>query len=483
MNKVAAISGEGSAKSSGLQKSISPAQFAVFGFGSVVGTAWVLLVGGWLFRAGPIGTLIGIALAGTAMVLIAAMYAELASRFPRTGGEITFINAVFGKPAGFVVGWLLTLAYLSNLVFEGVALAWLVGILWPPLTGPTLYVIFGEPIGAGGLLLALAASLTIAVLNYRGARSFVLFQNALTVTFLLIVAVAVIMELSFGSAQNMRPLWQAGNGESWAVGILWVFGSAPMIFNSFQSVLQTIEERSPTTSKETVVRICFAVVGFAALFYLLIVVAAIQAAPWMRLATSGLPAVDALADLPGARILTVALLIALIASLLKAWNAVFMTSVRFLFAQSRDGMIPPIFANVNPATGAPGKAVIAVALFNFVGMFLGKGLLEPIVNIMSVCVASTFALICTATLVMRRRDPGHDGFRLAGGTPVGLIALASAVAMIVFALVQPAATQAASAFKWVLLISWTVLGLILYLSQNSKLPVNGHMGSSSAAEP
>src|SRR3546814_10602460 len=88
-----------------------------------------------------------------------------------------------------------------------------------------------------------------------------------------------------------------------------------------------------------------------------------------------------------------------LASLLKAWNAVFMTAVRLLFAQGREGMIPAFFSSVNPKTGSPGKAVIAVAIFNCVGILLGKGLLEPIVNIMSICVAAIYVLICAATLV------------------------------------------------------------------------------------
>src|SRR3546814_6221841 len=78
----------------------------------------------------------------------------------------------------------------------------------------------------------------------------------------------------------MQPLWRSGNGGSWLIGAAWVFGSAPMIFNSFQSVLHTIEERSQSTSKEVVVRICVATVGVATLFYLLIIAAAVHATPW-----------------------------------------------------------------------------------------------------------------------------------------------------------------------------------------------------------
>lgn len=458
----------GRQKTPALQKTISPVQFAVFGFGSVVGTAWVLLLGGWLLHAGPIGAMLGIVLGGAAMALIAAMYAELGSRLPQTGGEVTYITAVFGKRSGFVVGWLLTLAYLSNLVFEGVALGWLLEILWPSITGPTLYVVFGQPIAVGGLFFALASSLVIAVLNYRGAHSFVRFQNILTVVFLLTVLVAIGFELYFGSDQNLQSLSHAGDGWSWVIGAAWVFGSAPMIFNGFQSVLHTIEERSQSTSKEVVVRLCAAIVAAAIIFYLLVVIAATKATPWAVLASSDLPAVDALAGLPWSRALRTALLLALIASLLKAWNAVFMTSVRLLFAQAREGMLPAFFGSVNPKTGAPGKAVFVVATFNFVGIFLGKGLLEPIVNTMSVCVASVYALICIATLVMRRRDPSHVGFRVWGGYPLGIVAIAAASGMVAFALLQPAPTGEAGAFKWVLLLSWALLGLGFYRVRNRK---------------
>jgi amino acid transporter len=411
--------------------------------------------------------MLGIALGGVAMTLIAAMYAELGSRFPQTGGEVTYIAAVFGKQAGFIVGWLLTLAYLSNLIFEGVALGWLVEVLWPPLTGPTLYVVFGQPIAVGGLLLALASSLVIAVLNYRGAHAFVRVHNILTVLFLLIVFGTVGMELTFGSYHNMQPLWRAADGGSWLVGAAWVFGSAPMIFNGFQSGLHTIEERSPSTSKEVVVRLSVAAEGAATLFYLLIVVAAIQATPWTLLASSGLPAVSALSGLPWSGALKTVFLLALIASLLKAWNSVFMTAVRLLFAQAREGMIPALFGSINPNTGAPGKAVIVVAIFNFVGIFLGKGLLEPIVNVMSVCIASIFALICAATLVMRRRDPNPAGFRALGGTPLGIAALASATGMALFALLQPALDSEAETFKWALLLLWALIGLGFYLMRKS----------------
>jgi APA family basic amino acid/polyamine antiporter len=454
------------AQARSLQHTIRPGQFLVLGFGSIVGTGWVVLLGGWLAHAGPGGAVVGILLGGVSMMLIAGMYAELASRLPLTGGEVTYVNAIFGKQFGFIVGWLLTLAYVSNLIFEGVAVAWLLEILWPPITGPVLYVVLGQSIGLGSLLASLASCVTITVLNYRGARSFVRFQNGLTALFLLIVLATVGFELHFGSGQNYKPLWQAADGSSWLVGAAWVFGCAPFMFNSFQSVLQAIEERSPSTSKEVVVRLCILAVAGAALFYILIVVAATMSTPWVALASRDLPAVAALAHLPGSRALTTALLVALIASVLKTWSSVFMATVRMVYAQSRDGMIPRYFGSVNPTTGAPGRAVIGVGILNLAGLFFGKGLIEPIVNTTSLCVAVIFVLICAGALTLRRRVPNHVGFRVPGGTPVAILSIALASAMAVFAMLHPAQSSGATAFKWVLLAAWALCGLGLYQARN-----------------
>src|SRR3546814_16964875 len=67
---------------------------------------------------------------------------------------------------------------------------------------------------------------------------------------------------------------------------------------------------------------------------------------------------------------------------------------------------------------------------------------------------------------MRRRDPGHIGFRAWGGYPLGFVAIAAASGMVVFALLQPAPTSQGVAFKWVLLLAWALLGYGLYRKQN-----------------
>ena len=145
--------------------------------------------------------------------------------------------------------------------------------------------------------------------------------------------------------RNLQPLWRPAGGGSWLIGTAWVFGNAPMMFNSFQSVLQAIEERTRTLSKEVVVRLCHRVRFVGDDLLSADCRSRRQATPWARarLERSGRRRrARPSAMVQGAE--DGVFLLALAASLLKSWNPVFMTTVRLLLAQAREGMIPASLA-------------------------------------------------------------------------------------------------------------------------------------------
>ena len=175
---------------------------------------------------------------------------------------------------------------------------------------------FGEKINLGGLLVSLAGCATIAVLNYRGTHSFIQFSeypdDAVPVDCLLHCRCGAVFRL--GPTTYSRCGARAGGG-SWLIGIAWIFGNAPMMFNSFQSVLQAIEERTRSLWKKMVVRLCILSVLLVMIFYLLIVVAAARATPWAVLASSDLAAAERSPTCPGPRRSQTVFLLALAASL------------------------------------------------------------------------------------------------------------------------------------------------------------------------
>src|SRR5688500_13480572 len=114
-----------------LQRVIGPGGYFTLSFGSVVGSGWVLVLVVWLNADGPGGSALGFAGGGVVMLCVATCFAELAVRMPRAGGEFNYVLHSLGRPFAFTVGWFLTLGLMAFTAFEGIALAWLVGELWP----------------------------------------------------------------------------------------------------------------------------------------------------------------------------------------------------------------------------------------------------------------------------------------------------------------------------------------------------------------
>ena len=86
-------------------------------FGAMVGWSWVLLSGLWIERGGTLGAVLAFLGAGTVMVLIALLYAELAAAMPKTGGEHVYTERAFGPGWSFFCTWALLLGYVSVVAF------------------------------------------------------------------------------------------------------------------------------------------------------------------------------------------------------------------------------------------------------------------------------------------------------------------------------------------------------------------------------
>ena len=70
-----------------LRPSIGRAGFFALAFGSMIGVAWVTMLGKWLTTAGPMGAVLGFAAGGLLMVCIGLCYAELCAMLPVAAGS------------------------------------------------------------------------------------------------------------------------------------------------------------------------------------------------------------------------------------------------------------------------------------------------------------------------------------------------------------------------------------------------------------
>lgn len=451
-----------------LRGNIGPLQLFALGFGPIVGSAWVVILGQWLGSGGPGGAIIGFMAGGLIMVCIAACYAELTARTPMTGGEFTFTREVYGRLPAFVVGWFMMLCWVCVTVFEGLALAWFAELLVPALKQVPLYSLFGADVSATHLIIGSVGALCVAAVNFAGSKAIVRFQSIFTYGFLAVAILILGDMLMHGRTVNLAPMFPNDGEINWWVGAIGILASAGFLFNGFQTVSQVIEERSPHISFRTVGWVMLSVIVAASAFYCLSIIASSVTVPWRELISTELPVVEAVRRLPAGAILAPVLIVATMASLIKTWNSVFLVGVRTLIALGREGMVPPAFAMIDAKSGTPRAAVFLMAVLNIAGLFLGRGAIGSLVDMSAASMTLCYALCCFAVLILRGRLGPATGFQVPGGVLTIAVAILGSCLMMGSALIQPLFKAQGLPLLHCLLFTWLTLGAVFWLAYGGR---------------
>jgi APA family basic amino acid/polyamine antiporter len=465
----AGAAAELSAGAPALRRTIGRFQYFALGFGSIIGSAWMVVLGDWLQMAGVGGAVLAFLAGGVFMCLIAAVYAELCARMPEAGGEFVFAYRLFGERVGFLVGWFVTLFLIAVTAFEAIALAWVLQTLFPQMRGAVLYELLGEPVTTDAVITGVAGVVFITFLNYRDVRLAVTFQSVVTYGFLVVAIAVLAAGAASGDVSNLEPLIGAPAEAAWWMGAFWIFANTAFFLNGFQAIPQAIEERASGISAATIGRVMIGSVALAALFYCAVVLCSSIAAPWQSLAGKPLATAVAVENVLPQGLLARIVLLAAALSLLKTWNAVALMAARILMAQARRSLLPQHFARIHPRYAIPSSAVLFVGLCSLGGLFLGRGAVLPLVNMASICVAFTFVLACVGLAKLRRQSddgagPGAAGFRAPGGTTMLVVAGLGAAGMSLIALFEPLTrTGGGVPLEWILMLGWAAIGLAFQL--------------------
>lgn len=455
------MSGAAGSDEPALKRGVTGPGFFALAFGTIVGSAWMVLMGEWVSPAGPGGAVLAFLGMSVLMVTIAAAYAELVARVPRAGAEFVFVEKAFGRWPGFVTGWYLTLYFIGICAFEGLALSWFLENLLPSLAGqPPLYTLLGKSVSALDLCVGLTGAVVMTALNASGATVAVGFQKVVTFTFLTASALLVVLGLSQGDPANWQPLFESAQDRSFRGGMFVMLGVAGMWLSGFQTAASAVEERALGTSFQTVARAMMMAVATAAIFYSLIILASSSLIPWRDLNSGALPVAAAFDHALAGGVATKGILLVAMASLLKTWNAMHLSATRVILAQARAGFLPAGLAHVDPVSGAPRRAALLVGGFACLGVMAGRGAISPIISMGTMCTTAIAAVALFALMRLRAMDRGSEApaFVLPGGKPlliaiaVGAIIVASAAIATPFGL-----TDGMPVEIW-LMIGWLVVG-------------------------
>jgi basic amino acid/polyamine antiporter, APA family len=449
-----------------LTRSISGPQYFAMAFGSVVGVAWIVVLGGAVSAAGPAGTAFALGLGGLAVLLVALCYAEMAARLPSAGGEMVYAHTLGGAPAAYATGWTMALIYTAACAFEAITIGQLFGLLFPGIEGPVLYHILGADVHAGGLIAGGAIALALALLNAAGARGTALTQEWVTYARILLMFTFLGIALIYAKPVNLQPLVPGTSPALQFSAFLGVLATAPFWFAGF-NVTATVAEESNTSMRVAGRAIVYAVLG-AVLFYVVLTFAISALVPRTVLGGLELPAAQAFEiAMGGPEIARLVMITALLGNL-TAWNALLMAGSRVFFALGRAKLSPMGFARLN-SRGTPVTGIVLVTAATLIALPLGRGFIMPIVNLTSACFGVTYAVTCLALLRLRR-DGSSAAFTVPGGRRLIVAALVASLAIFCVALIQPWFNSSGQLPpEWLTGGTWGMLATLLWLAGRRRI--------------
>jgi len=449
-----------------LRRAVGTGQFFTLAFGTIIGVGWIIYLGYWLAPAGPLGAAIGFG-AGTLLIaLIGLCYAEMASMFPVSGGELAYAFEAFGTRASFATAWILAFIYTAVAGWEGIAIGVLAENLFPNFGGPVLYTLFDTPVRPGNLALGVGVMAFMVWMNIRGVARAARLQDVLTYGFFALCILFIGAGLFFGDASNLGPALVRDESGSVLPGIIAAFVTAPFFLAGFDVIPQLMEERAPGTSGRSAALMLLVAVLGAGAFYILIIVSASMVVPWQRLLEfDRLPAATAFREAFSSPIFSRAVLAAGFIGILTTWNAVIIAASRVFFAMSRARMLPAFLGTIHPRHGSPSGALIFVGLLGGLGVILGEGAIAPLVGTATICFGIAFAIVSLGVIKLRRTRPDATRpYKVPGGVPTAGAAALAAGLFVVLALLDPYEPGGGIPTVWLLLVICLALGGVFWFA-------------------
>jgi basic amino acid/polyamine antiporter, APA family len=422
--------------------------YFALGFGTMIGTGWVVVMDDWLGRGGPFGAMLGFALGGVLLLPVSYVYGEWVKRLPDASGEAAYTAQVFPPFVSYITGWIMFLAYFIVCPWEAVAVGKLVAFLFPRLDTWQLYSVAGQPVFLPRLLLGAALTIFLAWLNYRGIRASATFQNWTTTAVLVVFLFLLAVSGHSGSAANLKPYFSHAP----LLSILLTLQIVPYFITGFESVPKVAEESHLGFPPGDFFKAIAMALLVGAGFYTLAVCAVSYIAPWQALV--GKRFATAIAFGQGTHTTWVVRLILgiTLVGLLQVFNGNFVAATRMLFAFGRRGTIPSIFAGINSEHQTPSVAIAGVTLGTLVGLLVGDALLVPVTEVGSMASAFGWLAACVSLYIVVRS---------------GRLRLVAAMGILVSLLLVlmkwlPGVPGHFTLAEWIALAAWLALGMLFH---------------------
>jgi len=346
-------------------------------------------------------------IAGAGIAVIVVCFAEVSSRFTETGGPYLYAREAFGPFVGLQVGWIAWLVRVTSAGANANLFALYLAELWPPASTP-----------AGRVLVLTLLILVLAYINYRGVKQGAWASDALALAKLLPLAFFVLVGLFFVRGEAFSLTTTAG-WDKWSQAILLLV----FAFGGFEaSLLPAGEARDPKRDFPVALLMGLAVIT---VFYLSIHVVVQGTLPAGTETERPLAAAaNQFLGAWGGQFMALAAML----SVYGYFSGALLSAPRLTFALGERGDFPAFFAAVHPRYHTPHVSLWLFALLSWglalYGSFQWNAMLSAVARLL------TYATVCAALLLFRRRESTPSAFVAPAGTLLAILGIGFSLVLV-----------------------------------------------------
>ncbi|WP_131795625.1 amino acid permease [Fluoribacter gormanii] len=428
-----------------LVKCLTAFDLTFLGIGAIIGAGIFILTGVVAaLDAGP-AVIFSYVLAGVACVFAALSYAELAASIGGCGSAYGYAYAGFGELIAWIVGWDLLLEYAISV--SAVSVGWsgyandflmVLKINLPKvlLHGPTEGGIFN--------LLACVIIAILTALLIWGVKSSSRVNNIMVMIKLIVIFLFIVI----ASREVYPPNWSPFLPFGWHG----VIKGASLIFFAYIGfdAVSTAAEEAINPQRDLPIGIIGSLF-ICTVLYIIVSGLLTGIAHYSTLNVAS-PISHALLVL-GYKTVASFISVGAIAGLTTVMLVLFYGLTRVMFAMTRDGLLPKVFAQTNQYTHTPIRVILLCGvLMASLAAFAPIHVLAELVNVGTLF---AFFIVCAGVLYLHYKHPTlHRPFRTPGMPYVPVLGMLSCFYLIIH---LPLVTL-------IRFVIWMAIGLVIYFA-------------------
>lgn len=417
--------------------------------GSIIGWGSFTLPGKqFLSQSGVINTTLGLFVGGALVMIIQVAYHIMLKHNTEEGGEFSYALNNLGRGHGFIVGWSLSLCYLSMIPLNASAFVLLIKVLFgEKFSFGYLYSIAGYSVWISDIIIMSFIIIVFMIVNIRGLHLSSFVQNIMSTLLVIIVFILVVFVGFKSDLKTFESNYLSNYGFSFSE-VSSVIAIVPFLFVGFDVVPQVAKELRFKAHKATLITLVSIIFGVL-IYSLLNLIAGFSFSPSEARATNWAVA-DSVIKTTG-YIGFSFMLIALWAAINGGING-FMIASSKLIASLSDNKIMDKKYSIKNKNGVYPYAIVFVSCISLLAPWIGREVILYIVDISSVLAAVAYGYVSYVSYTYSVKKSDKVLCFLSLIVSIGFILL----------LLCPLSPAVLKLPSLVILLIWTLVGYIIY---------------------